>query len=91
MELEGYGAGQSGLVLVEKSGPVDPDPEHVRIAHAVAKNQLGGPFPPPYMDCGPNIVLKDYVCEDCGNWHWGMVVAHDATCPTNEGLTAPPR
>lgn len=86
-----YGAGVSGAVLVHQDGPAVPPHDAVHAAYLVLRGKLPG-VPPPCMDCGPNIVLKDYVCEHCGEWEWGLLVAHDDTCPMNNGnLTAAPR
>lgn len=86
-----YGSGQSGALLVHQEGPAGPPQEAVDAATLVLKGKVPG-VPPPCMDCAPNIVLKDYVCENCGEWEWGLLVAHDDTCPMNNGaLTSAPR
>lgn len=90
--LPDYGAGLSGQVLIVQTGPVPPTSNEIEVAQTVARGRMSSGLPVPCLDCVPNIILQDYVCEDgCGEWHFGMLVAHDDTCPTNSGLTAPPR
>jgi len=78
-----YGSGLSGAVLVEQKGPDAPPQEAVDVAHAILAGKLD--VPPPCMDCVPNLVLSDFVCQNCQEWEWGIVVAHDDTCPMNNG------
>ena len=80
MSLDNYGSGQSGVVLLEQTGPFPP-PED---AFAEARLMLTGKHPtrgPVCMDCCPNLILMDYKCQN-NHWHWGYGVAHDDTCPT---------
>lgn len=79
-----YGAGLSGQLIVDREGPKPPPQEAVEAAALILSGRVTD-IPPPCMDCAPNLVLKDYVCEDCGEWEWGILVAHDDTCPWNNG------
>lgn len=86
-----YGAGQSGLVLIEQTGPFPPPEEAIAVAHQALRGKASG-LPVPCMDCMPNLVLQDEKCPDCDEWEWALAVAHDDTCPTYHGLlSAPPR
>lgn len=85
-----YGAGASHILLVDQSGPHPPPPRVLEIARQALMQEIAG-VPAMCMDCCPNLVLKDMPCPAHG-WEWGMLVAHDETCPSTEArLCAPPR
>lgn len=88
--MDNYGAGYSNILVVDQSGPYPPPRQMVDVATKALLGRLAG-VPPMCMDCCPNLVLKDMPCTVHG-WEWGMLVAHDDTCPSSEArLTAPPR
>lgn len=84
-----YGPDQRHVVIIDRSGPGRPSKDFLRTASVLAQGRACDGFPIPCMDCAPNIVLRDYACDDCEQWHWGVCVAHDDTCPFNNGITDP--
>lgn len=80
--MNDYGSGHSGAIIVAQNGPVPPPPEAIEVAAAILAGKMG--VPPPCLDCAPNLIVEDHRCEH-GHWEWALLVAHDDTCPMNNG------
>ncbi len=87
--MNDYGPGMRGELIVDRGGPTDPPQLLVDEAWVMLNGTGRGGAPPLCMDCVPNLILKDYFCDEPSQgWEWGRVIAHDNTCPTYSGLVA---